>query len=263
MKPALLALIASVPAFCFDPVAAGAKVFIHPSNGFGSYLNAAFRVKGVPLTQVADRAIADYEVLASAESQKASWAHVIFLKQSGSREEASMNVIDVRTSEVVFSYNYNKGNTYRGKQSAAESCAKHLEWHIRKGGRLASSLPVRPPEEITALRIRYYAETPEGKESARVAEAQKNNPPPPKMAVRFTSNPAGAELEVDGEFWGYTPTADLSRLGAGPHTVVLKKSGYQRWERKVSLAADESRVIHADMQLETPDAARPKISGLN
>lgn len=263
MKPALLALIASIPAFCFDSVAAGAKVYIHPSNGFGTYLNAAFRAKGVPLTQVADRAIADYEVIANAESQKASWAHIIFLNQSGSREEASMNVIDVRTSEVVFSYNYNMGNTYRGKQSAAESCAKHLEWHIRKGGRLASSLPMRPPEEIIALRIRYHAETPEGKESARVAAAKRNNPEPKGMAVRFTSNPVGAELEVDGEFWGYTPTADLSRLGAGPHTIVLKKSGYQRWERKVSLTADESRIIHADLQAEGQDAARPRISGLN
>ena len=128
-------------------------------------------VKGVPLTVVTDRAIADYEMVGNSASQKAGWAKIIFLKQTGSSEEASISVIDVRTSEVAFAYNYNTFNSYRGKQSGAESCAKHLGWHIRNGRREAAALTPRTDEEIRALRLKYYAESPAGRETARVAAA--------------------------------------------------------------------------------------------
>lgn len=141
--------LATCPLNAVEPVA-WAKLFIHPLDGFESFLNAAMRVKGVPLTVVTDRAIADYEMVGNSASQKAGWAKIIFLKQTGSSEEASISVIDVRTSEVAFAYNYNTFNSYRGKQSAAESCAKHLGWHIRDGRREAAALTPRTDEEIRA-----------------------------------------------------------------------------------------------------------------
>jgi hypothetical protein len=243
-----------------EPVAWGAKVFIHPQDGFDSFLNAAFRVKGVPLTVVTDRAVADYEVVGSSDSQKAGWAKIIFLKQTGSSEQASISVVDVRTSEVAFAYSYNNYNTYFGRQTAAESCAKHLGWHIRANKRLASTLTPRTDEEIRALRLKYYAESPAGKESARVAAALA--PPAKVISMRVTSTPASAELEVDGEYWGTTPTAELSRLKNGPHVVVVKKTGFARWERTVNLAAGEERVIHAELEPAASDPGRPRIAGL-
>lgn len=254
-------LLATCPLGAVEPVAWGAKLYIHPLDGFESFLNAALRVKGVPLTVVTDRAIADYEMVGNSASQKAGWAKIIFLKQTGSSEEASISVIDVRTSEVAFAYNYNTFNSYRGKQSAAESCAKHLGWHIRDGRREAAALTPRTDEEIRALRLKYYAESPAGRETARVAAAL---PVAPKViSLRVTSTPANAELEVDGEYWGTTPTAELNRLKDGPHVVVLKKSGFTRWERTVNLGAGEPRVIHAELEAAAGDPKRARIAGLD
>lgn len=261
-KAILLASVAAYcPLFAVEPVAWGAKIYVHPLDGFESFLNAAMRVKNVPLTVVTDRAVADYELVGNSASQKAGWAKIIFLSQTGSSEEASISVIDVRTSEVAFAYNYNTFNSYRGKQSAAESCAKHLAWHIRNGKRDAASLTPRTDEEIRALRRKYYAESPEGKEATRVAAARREAPK--VVSVRVTSSPANAELEVDGEYWGTTPTAELNRLKDGPHVLVVKKTGYTRWERTVNLGAGESRVIHAELEAAAGDPKRPRIAGLD
>lgn len=49
--------------------------------------------------------------------------------------------------------------------------------------------------------------------------------------ISVVSNPAGADIEVDGAFVGNTPsTIDV---GAGEHTVTVSKSGYKSWERKL------------------------------
>jgi hypothetical protein len=66
-------------------------------------------------------------IRSKAESQKAGWAKTIFLKQAGSDEEASVRLINIKTSEVVFAYAVHKRNSIHGKQSSAESCAKHLK----------------------------------------------------------------------------------------------------------------------------------------
>jgi PEGA domain-containing protein len=246
-------LFLALPVFPLEPVAAGAKVYINAMDGFGSFVTAAFHVKNVPLVVVADRGMADYEVVGSSDSQKAGWAKVIFLKQTGSREEASISVVDLRTSE------YNTGNSYRGKQSAAESCAKHLAEAIRKGGRLASSLPPLTEQQAAALRARDAV----GTSAADRTESQNKTEEPKAIVVRFTSTPSDAEVNIDGEYWGSTPTADLTRLPAGSHTIVVKKAGYQLWERKITLTPGENRIITAELEAQPADATKPRIVGAN
>ena len=53
----------------------------------------------------------------------------------------------------------------------------------------------------------------------------------PKLSI--SSTPVGADVEVDGSFMGSTPSA--IELAAGDHTLVIKKSGYKAWERKLKL----------------------------
>lgn len=48
-----------------------------------------------------------------------------------------------------------------------------------------------------------------------------------------TSSPAGAEIEVNGNFVGNTPSA--IHLEPGEYTVAVKKNGYTSWERKVKI----------------------------
>jgi hypothetical protein len=97
--------------------------------------------------------------------------------------------------------------------------------------------------------------------SVAIAAAAHENEIPKATVVRFTSTPASAEVSVDGEYWGTTPTADLSRFSPGSHTILVRKVGYEPWERKVTLAAGDDRTISAE--LKPNDASKPRISGLD
>ena len=108
-----------------------ARVYVAPmEGGFDTFLVAAIVKKHVPVTVVTDRKKADYEITGIAESEKAGWAKMLFMGSEQSRELASVKVVDVNTGDVVYGYAVHKGNSYRGKQSAAEACAKHLKEKI-------------------------------------------------------------------------------------------------------------------------------------
>ncbi len=55
---------------------------------------------------------------------------MLFMGVDNSNELASIKVVELKSSEVVYGYAVKKGNSYRGKQSAAEACAKHLKGKI-------------------------------------------------------------------------------------------------------------------------------------
>ncbi len=60
----------------------------------------------------------------------------------------------------------------------------------------------------------------------------------PKVSV--FSTPDGADIEIDGSFVGNTPS--VVELAAGEHVVVLKKSGYKPWERKLKVTGGEIKL---------------------
>lgn len=53
--------------------------------------------------------------------------------------------------------------------------------------------------------------------------------------LQINSDPVGADIEVDGSFIGNTPSS--VDLPAGEHAIVVKKSGYKNWERKIKTTA--------------------------
>jgi hypothetical protein len=68
---------------------------------------------------------------------------------------------------------------------------------------------------------------------------------PSAAKLSVASSPDGADIEVDGNFVGNTPsTLELPR---GKHTVSVKKSGYSQWQRKVKLTGGEVR-INVDLE---------------
>ena len=87
-------------------------------------------------------------------------------------------------------------------------------------------------------------------------------PPAPQVGVTFTSSPVGAEVIIDGMYWGSTPTAELKRIKDGEHTVVVRKRGFKLWERTISIAAGEGRAVHADLEAEAVDPTKTRIIGL-
>lgn len=67
--------------------------------------------------------------------------------------------------------------------------------------------------------------------------------------VNVTSAPAGAEVEVDGNFSGNAPST-LS-LPVGEHTIRITKTGFQPWERKLKLSGG-SVSLNADLEAAKP-----------
>jgi hypothetical protein len=129
-----LALTQTSKAALEQSIPKGAKVFIAPvEGGFETYLAAGLQKKQVPVVIVASREKAEYEMSGVAESEKAGWAKMLFLGSGASKEQAGIKVMNIQTEEVVFAYAVHKSNSARGKQSAAEACAKHLKEKIEKG----------------------------------------------------------------------------------------------------------------------------------
>jgi hypothetical protein len=69
---------------------------------------------------------------------------------------------------------------------------------------------------------------------------------PTSAKVSLESNPAGADVEVDGSFVGNTPS-DV-QLTEGEHTITVKKAGYKDWERKLKVSAGNSVHLSADLE---------------
>ena len=59
-----------------------------------------------------------------------------------------------------------------------------------------------------------------------------------KTRLQLNSNPAGADIEIDGAFVGQTPS--ILHLTPGEHQVVVRKNGYGAWQRKVKIVGGET-----------------------
>ncbi len=131
---ALVVLMPSLAVFAQNQasqIPTGAKVFIEPMpNGFDTYLKAAIEKKKVPVVLVADKSTAQFDVTGASESQKAGAAKIILTGDWHSTEDASIQVANLASGEVVFAYSVHEQSSNRGRQSAAESCAKHLKEKI-------------------------------------------------------------------------------------------------------------------------------------
>lgn len=112
----------------------GSKVYVNTIqglNGFENYLVAAFKKKNVDLLVVTDRSQADFEVTGFAAHQRAGWAKIIF--GSGLPEsEASIQVINLKTSVVAYAVGSYKVDALDGKKSTAEHLAKNLRQKMER-----------------------------------------------------------------------------------------------------------------------------------
>lgn len=123
-----ISLVAGEPT---NKIPAGAKMYVDAEKGFDSYLIAALTKKKVPLQVVADKSAAEYVIEGYANHEDKNWASKVFL---GHRDtsEATIKVIYLKTSEVVYAYAVHKKNSVRANQSTAEACAKHLKSIVAK-----------------------------------------------------------------------------------------------------------------------------------
>lgn len=86
-----------------------------------------------------------------------------------------------------------------------------------------------------------------GPETAGGPQGQEQSATISKLSV--TSNPDSAEIEVDGEFMGTTPS--VLDLSVGEHTIALRKTAYKLWQRKMKVVTGEIK-LNADLEPENP-----------
>jgi hypothetical protein len=110
------------------------KVYVNQIQGFDgfeNYLVAAFKKKAVDLLVVSDRSQADFEITGFADHNRAGWAKIIF--GSGLPEsEASIQVVNLKTSVVAYAVASYKVDAVNGKKSTAEHLAKNLRQKMEK-----------------------------------------------------------------------------------------------------------------------------------
>ncbi len=112
-------------------IPAGSKVYVAPMGGFETYLKAALQSKKVPLQVVDKKDDAAYEITGVSDTKKAGAAKILITGSWHSREEASIQVTDLKAGVVAFAYSYVTENSTHGKKSSAEACAKHLKNAIK------------------------------------------------------------------------------------------------------------------------------------
>jgi hypothetical protein len=86
---------------------------------------------------------------------------------------------------------------------------------------------------------------------AKAAPATTATPPdlPRKASLAVSSSPAAAEIEIDGNFVGNTPST--IQLEAGDHDITVRKKGFLNWQRKIKITGGDIN-ISADLEPVTP-----------
>ncbi len=90
----------------------------------------------------------------------------------------------------------------------------------------------------TQIRAASAKAIPSASPAPAVVEVASKTVSAPKINV--VSTPDGADIEIDGSFVGNTPST--VELAPGEHVVVVKKTGYKDWQRKLKVTGGEIKL---------------------
>lgn len=114
----------------------------------------------------------------------------------------------------------------------------------------AVAMPPPAPQPVTAPASRPAAQP--------AAPAPAPSPPPPpapqdvaaggdQVTVECYSDPSGADILLDGEFVGNTPS--ILKIPVGEHRLEIQRSGYKAFSKSLSLAAGAGlQTVRASLQ---------------
>jgi PEGA domain/PDZ domain len=104
----------------------------------------------------------------------------------------------------------------------------------RPGGEVETPSRVEPPSTTM----------PAGVTVGGLGDAVTNSNNPARdtgeATAEISSDPLGADIEIDGNFVGSTPSS--VGIVAGEHTVRVSKSGYRRWERTLKSSTGKIKI---------------------
>jgi hypothetical protein len=78
------------------------------------------------------------------------------------------------------------------------------------------------------------------------ATSPSENPASVSAKLQLESDPPGADIELDGNFVGNTPS-DV-QVTEGDHTVTVKKTGFKDWERKLKVTQGSNIRLNAELE---------------
>ena len=96
----------------------------------------------------------------------------------------------------------------------------------------------------TAAATAVQSKAAAGAQPAPATPASPAAPSGGKLSV--ASTPDGADIEIDGNFVGSTPS-DV-QVPEGDHSVGVKKAGFKTWERKLKVTAGSSVRLSAELE---------------
>ena len=99
-------------------------------------------------------------------------------------------------------------------------------------------VPVGVKSEVTKGN-EERAESNSDSKSGTTAEAIKG-------AVNVSSNPAGADVSLDGNFIGNSPAS--LKLAPGKHTITVKMSGWKDWTRDITVQGGSEVQLTATLE---------------
>lgn len=80
--------------------------------------------------------------------------------------------------------------------------------------------------------------------------------------LKITSEPAHAEVWIDGVQWGTTPMSMVERLSEGPHQLSVQLASYESITRKVTVVAKQTLPVHIHLKRRhTPVRFESRFSG--
>jgi hypothetical protein len=131
--------------------------------------------------------------------------------------------------------------------------AGDMIWNALKGVDLSSFAPAAPASSPAASGT---APAPSSNAAPATPDAGTAPMPPSNTvapagpdavaSVQLSSDPTGAEITIDGNYVGNTPS--LIKLRPGTHSIRMTLAGYAPWVRSVETAAGESRNFAATLE---------------
>lgn len=122
-------------------------------------------------------------------------------------------------------------------------CAPVKAWQGRSGGGSAKSPPKPAPSKPDAN---------PSKEPRRTAPPRSTPAPRATLTAELTvkTAPAGCAVMLGGSARGNTGAGGLlsvTKLKPGEHVLIVSKAGYQKEERRIALAANQSQVVEVTL----------------
>jgi hypothetical protein len=162
-----------------------------------------------------------------------------------------------------------QGGSHTGIMAGGMVATSLIVWPVAPVFLLMHGKDVTIPEgtEVTAyisgdvkLDLAKFQPVPLGPAAAPVAATQQVSPASPAATpnagptdappvspdqgaaaeLEVSSSPDGADIEIDGNFVGSTPST--VGVPAGPHQLSVKKDGFKSWERKITVSSGHIKI---------------------